>query len=662
MEFHVRAIALFLCLSVCAGGAPPASNEPMMPAEAMLRRLLRQMNGQASAPPSGSDLLPGLRPTAAVSVVAGAGAAPSAPVARTVVPMAPVAAPAAQVAKISAGVGAPAQTQRGAAAAGSGALRGNCWCAPGANCPAGCKAFSSEQPAPASHAVAEAGKPAPAEPVGHATAEADKNAAPAEPAGGENSKSLARRLLGTAARLLRAAPPSAAAATGQVPKPRAPQADAKCWCAPEAKCPPGCAQLEPPSETQAQAVETSAQSVAHDSGAAENSSAVPEDIVVDSAADAAAKEASTAVADAATEEAEEATEAQPARELPSVAAKVDGSDAEPRDWAAFVAKVDGSDKVAAKWFSHAGRTIRGLSAARRLRAGENILEIPSQLVLSAKHRTLQSLYAERDKKVQLGQAWQLAGFLAAEAQLGESSPWARYLEHLPKLDEFKEWHPLWASKYLITSFQQLPLTQLVAKYQHSMRKEWKEWKAFMRHARRTWKEEGTVSASLKSLRLAAANVTRDDFAWAFTVVLTRGFNDGRGAALVPVADDLNTDVPKHLNVHLSRREDGRFEVVTKRAVDVGDELLMAYVGQAQDNEGLEGAWGFSLGAENSERVSALDFQKCRKLEDSVKKRLPQGRGDPTTCAPSPKEPQPRILCALAALAREHCPYATELHG
>merc|ERR1719159_823271 len=85
-------------------------------------------------------------------------------------------------------------------------------------------------------------------------------------------------------------------------------------------------------------------------------------------------------------------------------------------------------------------------------------------------------------------------------------------------------------------------------------------------------DEKGLPAHVHLLRQAVPSVTKDDLFWAFTVVLTRGFDTAHGTALAPLADDFNTDLATNQNAQWHAKPGGSVEISTTREVKKGAEF------------------------------------------------------------------------------------------
>lgn len=313
-------------------------------------------------------------------------------------------------------------------------------------------------------------------------------------------------------------------------------------------------------------------------------------------------------------------------------------------------------------FVHGGHEIRGASASSDLKAGSAVLEIPSWFALSTSSALAKEIFGEatledpRETDADGGSRvtgfLKLAAALAVERQLGDKSPWVAYLSHAPSLADFSSFHPLFASKELLNTFAALPVADHVRQNQDLLNQDWDSWKSFAASTNNTHAKRAAIQA-----------VTRDDLNWALAVVVTHGFGDGPElpAALEPLAEDVNMDVPAKANVAWSRDSIGRgretFQLFTTKPVKKGEELIANYADT--DNEALFSHWGVFLSG-NQKLVPPLETTKCGNT--ALKLRARPGWQEPPKaaagverkCIPPKGEAQPALFCSFLGLAREYC--------
>lgn len=149
-----------------------------------------------------------------------------------------------------------------------------------------------------------------------------------------------------------------------------------------------------------------------------------------------------------------------------------------------------------------------------------------------------------------------------------------------------------------------------------------------------------------------------------------------GAALEPLAEDVNTEVPELQNTAWDRvpaPSGGEvFRLFTTRPVRAGEELLEGYASARDaDNERMFTHWGMVL-EDNPTRLKALDVEPCRTLAATLRKNLSSSSPAPAlldrrfsrrpsrqersvrACRPPSEEKQAGIFCAFLNLAREYC--------
>eukprot|EP00746_Dinoflagellata_sp_MGD_P069298 gnl/MRDRNA2_/MRDRNA2_28395_c0_seq1.p1 gnl/MRDRNA2_/MRDRNA2_28395_c0~~gnl/MRDRNA2_/MRDRNA2_28395_c0_seq1.p1 ORF type:complete len:564 (+),score=152.05 gnl/MRDRNA2_/MRDRNA2_28395_c0_seq1:81-1772(+) len=339
------------------------------------------------------------------------------------------------------------------------------------------------------------------------------------------------------------------------------------------------------------------------------------------------------------------------------------------NWTAFASKVMGFSSVHGASFVHGDAEVRGVAASKEFKKGDTVLTVPAEMTLSKENHALRRFFGNINVK-DPDSTWRLVSFLAVEKQLGSQSPWARFFEHLPTADDFKKNHPLWGEKALLEKFVPIPLLHEIHNYQKMFKEDYRIWKRFVKATNQNpslFVNEKGLSNHVRLLRQAVPSVTKDELFWAFTVVLTRGFETAHGTALAPVADDFNTDLATHQNAQWHAKPGGSVEIVTTHDVKSGDEILINYASTPIDNAKFAAVWGFDL-ANNNVGVSRLGYEDCQALEDKLvwkakKTALRTGRPTPTqklgSCEAPAFEKQPGIYCTLLSIAKEHCPYVKD---
>lgn len=339
------------------------------------------------------------------------------------------------------------------------------------------------------------------------------------------------------------------------------------------------------------------------------------------------------------------------------------------NWTAFANQVMGFSSVHGASFLHGDAEVRGVAASKDFKKGDVVLTVPAEMTLSKDNHALRRFFGNINVK-DPDSTWRLVSFLAVEKQLGSQSPWARFFEHLPTTDDFNKNHPLWGEKALLEKFVPIPLLHEIHNYQKMFKEDYRIWKRFVKAVNEKpslFVNEKGLSNHVHLLRQAVPSVTKNDLFWAFTVVLTRGFETAHGTSLAPVADDFNTDLATHQNAQWHAKPGGSVEIVTTHDVKSGDEILINYASKPIDNAKFAAVWGFDL-VNNNVGVSRLGYEDCQALEDRLvwkakKTALRTGRPTPTqklgSCEAPAFEKQPGIYCTLLALAKEHCPYVKD---
>lgn len=339
------------------------------------------------------------------------------------------------------------------------------------------------------------------------------------------------------------------------------------------------------------------------------------------------------------------------------------------NWTTFANRVSGFANVRVASFVHGDVEVRGVAASKEFKKGESVLTVPADMTLSKENPVLRRFFGNINLQ-DPDSTYRLVSFLAVEKQLGSQSPWARFFEHLPSADDFQKNHPLWGEKALLEKFVPIPLLHEIHDYQKMFKEDWRVWKRFVKAVNQKpalFVDEKGLPNHVHLLRQAVPNVTKDDLFWAFTVVLSRGFESAHGTALAPVADDFNTDLATRQNAQWHAKPGGSIEVVTTHDVKQGDEILINYASKPIDNAKFAAVWGFDI-ANNNVGVSRLGYEDCQALEDKLvwkakKTALRTGRPAPTqklgACVAPAAEKQPGTYCTLLAVAKEHCPYVKD---
>ena len=123
-------------------------------------------------------------------------------------------------------------------------------------------------------------------------------------------------------------------------------------------------------------------------------------------------------------------------------------------------------------------------------------------------------------------------------------------------------------------------------------------------------------------------MTEEEFKWGWMVVATRAFTVEGHYALVPVADDMNTESPAiaranvdwfpnwawHMDWDVSDRTGRVFELKASRDIGANQELLTTYALPGWTNEVFAQNWGFLLHP-NPNKLKVLPAVSCAKLRE-----------------------------------------------
>jgi len=316
-------------------------------------------------------------------------------------------------------------------------------------------------------------------------------------------------------------------------------------------------------------------------------------------------------------------------------------------------------------FNYDGVRERGVAATQDLPAGAELATMPAKLAMTAEGSEGRKLFGKlppgsplADVRVDgdhMGGLLRLAALLAVEQRMGSVSPWHTYLSHVPSVQEFRRFHPLFASEALLRRFEVLPAAVKIRQERATLVEGWNVWQAFAKK-----RPAAANNAEDAAMSKAVAEVNGMDFSWALAVIRTRSFKFGSGAgsyvALEPLLDDINAGTPKTENVEWGGSAEN-IEVRAKRAVSAGEELLVEYA--HADNAELVAHWGLYLPG-NPRLVPPLPIEACESLVTKLTGKKPalvaqQGVTKPQRPCKAPKgEAQPALFCAMLNLSRESC--------
>jgi hypothetical protein len=296
-------------------------------------------------------------------------------------------------------------------------------------------------------------------------------------------------------------------------------------------------------------------------------------------------------------------------------------------------------------FNHGGTQVRGLEVIEDLPENTTVISVPPHGQFGRTSPTVSEFFgpwAPGDEEVS---GWRLVCTLAVEHALGERSMWFPYIQHLPSLSDFRKGQLLWARSEVLHHFSALPAADKVSQLHTWLEGDIAAWDHWMSITSPDWQNGTDESAHVRDMRLMASNVSRADLEWAYSVVTTRALKKpGVGVTLVPLVDDINTDVASRRNAEWITTED-KFEVRTTRAVFAGEELLMRYTTELDNNQ-YAAEWGFLLEDVPAQPLSASTCSSILFRSEN--------RSSLSSCAPPGAEAQPQIWCLLENLARESC--------
>lgn len=300
-----------------------------------------------------------------------------------------------------------------------------------------------------------------------------------------------------------------------------------------------------------------------------------------------------------------------------------------------------ADFISVQSFNHGGHQVRGLAAIKDLPENTTIISVPANGQLGRTTQIISEFFGPWAPGDEETSGWRLVCALAVERALGKRSVWYPYIKHLPSYGDFQQGQLLWARSELLHHFSTLAVTNKVSQLRTWLEADIAAWSHWMNITSLDWRNGTDESAHVRAMRLAASQVSQEDIEWAFGVLTTRAFQKpGVGPILVPLVDDINTDVTSKCN---AKWLDGgeKFEVRTTRRVLAGEELIMKYATK-EDNSRYAAEWGFLLtGVPSQSTDSGRSTLLCNNISS-----LP--------CMPPSSETQPQIWCLLENLARQSC--------
>lgn len=292
-------------------------------------------------------------------------------------------------------------------------------------------------------------------------------------------------------------------------------------------------------------------------------------------------------------------------------------------------------------FNHGGFQVRGVAAAKDLPANTTVISAPRSGQLGRTSRSVSEFFGPWAPGDDSTSGWRLVCTLAVERALGERSIWYPYIKHLPSFSDFQNGQLLFARTEVLHQFAALDAVQKVSQLRSWLEADIVAWGHWMNITSPDWRNGTDESAHVRDMRLISTDVSREDIEWAFAVLTTRAFKKPSvGPILVPLVDDINTDVVSRRNAEWVENGE-KFEVRTTRGVVAGEELLMRYTSE-NDNGQYAAEWGFLLNGVPAQRLSA---SSCGTL-------LHNHTSSPSAAPASEKQPQIRRL--LQNLVQQSC--------
>eukprot|EP00931_Biecheleriopsis_adriatica_P050462 TRINITY_DN29220_c0_g1_i2.p1 TRINITY_DN29220_c0_g1~~TRINITY_DN29220_c0_g1_i2.p1 ORF type:complete len:398 (+),score=53.37 TRINITY_DN29220_c0_g1_i2:229-1422(+) len=172
----------------------------------------------------------------------------------------------------------------------------------------------------------------------------------------------------------------------------------------------------------------------------------------------------------------------------------------------------------------------------------------------------------------------LSAGIALEAKQGNSSKFHSYLKILPKLADFRSYHPLFMTGSLLQEFQDLPLTRHASA-----------------QATKLQKLQGCFDDWRASALSPVASLRWEDFLWASLVQLTRHYRMHGARAMMPAIDSINTAAKGRWNVAVQPKYFSDVEEVKlgPGGLRAGAEALIPFCDSC-DNSQMLLQWGIYL--------------------------------------------------------------------
>ena len=212
------------------------------------------------------------------------------------------------------------------------------------------------------------------------------------------------------------------------------------------------------------------------------------------------------------------------------------------------------------------------------------------------------------------------------ATITDLTQWNGWVQNLPKLSDYKAFHPVTAPKALLQAFGSLAVVPILMGDQEDFHYAWKE---FLNRG---------------------GKATSDEWLWAELVIQTRIWEDGVGSLMVPLADAVNTGSEAECNIITEYGDYAKkkpFALVAGRDIPAGSELIDYY--NDGDDDVYVRSWGFPL---HLEKVKPSTDEQCQKLAIGVGGALDPKDG---SCkAPEKLGASKGVFCTLVDLAKEHC--------
>lgn len=284
-------------------------------------------------------------------------------------------------------------------------------------------------------------------------------------------------------------------------------------------------------------------------------------------------------------------------------------------------------KVMIEDFSHGGHMLRGLAATKDIQKYEQILHIPSHLIIHSSTMPTQEGCRPLWEIADSAHSQQILN-LVYEKHRGQDSKWYDVIKELPTLEDFRQYYPYALPDDLSREFQFIPIVD----------------------AHRFWRESNNalrMNASFFTPQCFSKLPSKDEFLWAECVISTRQFGFGRtGTGLVPLIDYVNAalEVGSEPN-SVYHNQDGSFVLVATKSIKAGEEILDQYRADGTLADYFLDTWGVlpEPGHPSRNAVQKLSDTECYKALGIMRKYQREGKCEASA-----------VVCTLVTLSGLHC--------